>query len=226
VINPFRIPKDWRVWLSMDYGFVHYTVVHLWAMDGDGNVYTLDEYYGSRTQVSQHAASIQAMIARWGIDADRIYKFVAGSDVFARKDEGPTIADQYKRQGIRLRPAKMDRVNGWAEMLGRLGDVEAKIPPRWRIFDTCIGLARTLPMMEHNPNRPEDVLKVDVDEDGNGGDDFVDCARYGIMEAAAKSKAVSAEVDWRGKRPVDSYEPDYRTQAEIDKLLREAEHND
>jgi hypothetical protein len=28
-----------------------------------------------------------------------------------------------------------------------------------------------LPALQHDPNRPEDVLKVDADEDGAGGDD-------------------------------------------------------
>jgi hypothetical protein len=32
--------------------------------------------------------------------------------------------------------------------------------------------------MQHDPNRPEDVLKVDTDEEGNGGDDAADCLRY------------------------------------------------
>jgi len=36
-------------------------------------------------------------------------------------------------------------------------------------------LARAL---QHDPNRPEDVLKVDADEDGVGGDDAADCLRY------------------------------------------------
>src|ERR1017187_5727300 len=32
--------------------------------------------------------------------------------------------------------------------------------------------------MQHDPNRPEDVLKVDADEDGIGGDDAADALRY------------------------------------------------
>jgi len=40
--------------------------------------------------------------------------------------------------------------------------------------------------MQHDPRRPEDVLKVDCDEEGNGGDDPYDTARYGLMEAAMK----------------------------------------
>jgi len=49
-------------------------------------------------------------------------------------------------------------------------------------------MAETLPMLQHDPNRPEDVLKVDADEDGVGGDDTADCLRY---LAATKSRTVT-----------------------------------
>jgi len=42
----------------------------------------------------------------------------------------------------------------------------------------CVRLAETLPALRHDPNRPEDVLKVDVDDDGAGGDDAADALRY------------------------------------------------
>jgi len=66
-------------------------------------------------------------------------------------------------------------------MLARLGDVEAGIEPTWYIFENCHYLIETIPILEHDPHRPEDVLKFDVDEDGNGGDDPYDAARYGLM---------------------------------------------
>jgi hypothetical protein len=37
-------------------------------------------------------------------------------------------------------------------------------------------------------NRPEDVLKVDADEDGNGGDDASDALRYLV---ASKGRTIS-----------------------------------
>jgi hypothetical protein len=77
-----------------------------------------------------------------------------------------------------LRPANMDRVNGWAEVLQRLGDPQAGIIPRLFIHQRCGRLAETLPALQHDPNRPEDVLKVDADEDGIGGDDAADALRY------------------------------------------------
>jgi hypothetical protein len=53
--------------------------------------------------------------------------------------------------------------------------------------DPAIGCARlieTLPALQHDPNRPEDVLKVDADEDGVGGDDCADCLRYLVATKA------------------------------------------
>jgi hypothetical protein len=105
-------------------------------------------------------------------------RIVAGSDVFSRQSDGTTIAGQYAREGIYLRAANMDRINGWAEVLQRLGDSDASVVPRLFIHRRCGRLAETLPGLQRDPNRPEDVLKVDADEDGVGGDDAADCLRY------------------------------------------------
>ena len=42
----------------------------------------------------------------------------------------------------------------------------------------------TLLVLQHDPNLPEDVLKVDADEDGVGGDDAADCLRYMVATKA------------------------------------------
>jgi hypothetical protein len=51
---------------------------------------------------------------------------------------------------------------------------------RWRVGR----LVETLPGMQHDPHRPEDVLKVDCDEEGVGGDDAADCLRYLVATRA------------------------------------------
>ena len=53
--------------------------------------------------------------------------------------------------------------------------------------------------MLHDPHRPEDVLKVDIDEDGEGGDDAYDACRYGIM---VRSPAPVSSVVVAGAAPV------------------------
>ena len=124
------------------------------------------------------------MLARHGLTVSSLRRFVAGADVFSRQSDGTTIAGQYARQGITLRVANTDRVNGWAELLQRLGDVEAGVVPRLFIHRRCGRLLETLPILQHDPNRPEDVLKVDADQDGVGGDDAADALRYLVATKA------------------------------------------
>ena len=61
------------------------------------------------------------------------------------------------------------------------------VEPTLFIHKRCARLIETLPALQHDPNRPEDVLKVDADEEGVGGDDCADCLRYLV---ATKSRTV------------------------------------
>jgi hypothetical protein len=99
-----------------------------------------------------------------------------------------TVAQQYSRHGIALTAASMDRLNGWAAVQQGLGDAENGIRPTLFIHSRCRRLIETLPALQHDPNRPEDVLKVDADEDGNGGDDAADALRYLV---ATKTRTVT-----------------------------------
>jgi hypothetical protein len=73
-------------------------------------------------------------------------------------------------------------------VLHRFGDPSNGVPPRLFIHERCARLIECLPALQHDPNRPEDVLKVDADEDGVGGDDAADCLRYLV---ATKSRVVA-----------------------------------
>ncbi len=189
VIRPFELPSHWRVWCAFDYGFQHYTVCYLLAEDGDGNVYIVDEHAQRHWLVERHATAIKQMLERHGVTLSRLRTFVAGADVFAKKHTGATVADEYHQYGITLDAAIDDRIQGAAEMLRRLGDVENNKAPRLFVMDRCTRLIDCIPALQHDPHRPEDVLKVDIDEDGSGGDDFYDAARYGLMAATTNLTA-------------------------------------
>ena len=105
-------------------------------------------------------------------------RFVAGADVFSKQSDGTTVAAQYAKLGVSLKVANMDRINGWAEILQRLGDPDAGVRPTMFIHRRCARLLECLPSLQHDPNRPEDVLKVDADDEGIGGDDAADACRY------------------------------------------------
>jgi phage terminase large subunit len=112
------------------------------------------------------------------LEINDLKRFVAGADVFSRQSDGTTIAAQYARQGLALRCANTDQVNGWAEGLQRLGNVEGGVVPTLFIHRRCGRLIETLPALQHDPNRPEDVLKVNADQDGVGGEGAADALRY------------------------------------------------
>jgi phage terminase large subunit len=185
VIKPNHVPDlhipDLRIWCALDYGFKHYTVCYL-LCEYDGVIYIVDEFAARKQLISTNAIEIFQLLQRNGIDLSYLSNFVAGADVFAKKgDSGESFADEYSRCGIDLKCANTSRKAGAGKILQLLGDKKQDIEPSLKISSRCTGLIECLPSMMHNPNDPEDVLKVDTDDQGRGGDDYYDAARYGVM---------------------------------------------
>ena len=179
VIEPFPIPSEWHCFMGMDYGYKHPTVFLLLAVDGDDNVYVLDEHVQNGWLPQQHAKEVHAMIERNGARRDVRNHIYAGADVFAQKSQF-TISDTYLDEGLAFTPADTDRIQGAHELRYRLGNEDVGIPPSLFIFNRCRNLIECLPNLQNDPKNPEDVLKVDVNEEGIGGDDTYDALRYAV----------------------------------------------
>lgn len=182
--DPFPVPANWDVWLALDYGMSHNNAIYVLA-EGDGTIYIVGELVERQWLVPQNAGALAALLKRLNIARYRLKVFVAGHDVFTKRGgetESKSISDQWANQGWTLSPAAVDRINGAAEIRRRLGNADAGIAPTLQIFNTCARLIECIPSLEHDPSRPEDVLKVNCDpDDGSGGDDPYDGARYGLM---------------------------------------------
>ena len=206
VIDDFDDTRAREWFCAFDYGWTHFSVCLLGCTDGDGNVFVVDEHAERLWLPQRHAAAIKAMLGRHRVSAERgfgsgeslktrsleisdLKRFVAGADVVSKQSDGTTVAAQYAKLGITLRVANTDRINGWAEILHRLGDPNAGIAPRLFIHRRCARLLECLPTLQHDPNRPEDVLKVDADDEGVGGDDAADALRYLVATKAREVKA-------------------------------------
>lgn len=177
-----EIPSHWPVWCAMDYGYQHPTAVLLFA-EYDGVVRVVDECGGAKKLVPDMAAEIKAMLGRHAVKVERLRSFVTGSDTFSKEGgmNEKSRALEFQGEGIRLSLANMDRKSGWGEILRLLGDPANGRPARIMISDRCAQTIEQLPALQHDDGKPDDVLKTNVDEDGNGGDDYADCLRYGIM---------------------------------------------
>ena len=107
---------------------------------------------------------------------------VAGHDLWERLKEdedknATTMADRMANEGLVLKKAQIDRVNGWNNVRDRLewsGDKQ----PTLAIMDNCREVFVDLTRLIHNPKNREDVLKMP-------GDDTGDAVRYGARHIQA-----------------------------------------
>lgn len=176
-----EIPKVRRWYASMDFGFAHPSCFLLHCDDFKGNTYTVDEEHHSETVIEEHAENFRAMIRRHGLEMGDIDFIAAGKDCFSRKQDGRTIAMDYEDHGLTLMPVEIDRVNAWSVMQQRLGDIEKGIKPTWFISQRCKNLITQIPMAQVHDNRQGDIAKMNADENGEGGDDALECARNGLV---------------------------------------------
>jgi hypothetical protein len=190
--EPFEIGEDWPVWGAFDYGFAHPTAFGLLTENSDGTIYLIGEHVRHGWLPPAHCKAIRRLAERCKVGWHRVKKIVAGHDVFQQKGDkdAKTIAQQYSEAkdpeteeaiGLKFEKATLDRITGAQELLSRLGNREAGIKPRLKIFKTCTRTIACLTRMIHDPSDSEDVKKVNADGNGEGGDDEYDMLRYGVM---------------------------------------------
>jgi hypothetical protein len=72
-------------------------------------------------------------------------------------------------------------------MLARLAEVEVGLAPtRFPASGVVQRLIETLPAFQHDLNRLANMLKMDADKDGNGGDDAADTTRHFVTTKTRK----------------------------------------
>lgn len=184
-IKSFDIPHHWVRFGAYDYGFNHPSAFGWFACDEDGDVYLYREFVKAQLRVDQFAE----IIKRYKDTPDLSY-IKAGWDCWSKRNTiklgtPPTIAEEFMTHEIALHRANIDRVNGASQVRSYLAwqnKSSGVSKPRFYIFENCPISFDTLSRMQTDPDRPEDVLKVDAqDGDPMSGDDAYDMIRMGLM---------------------------------------------
>jgi phage terminase large subunit len=182
--RPFPIPPHWNRFGAFDFGFAHPAAFGWFANDEDGNTYLYRIFSKPRLRIDQIAAHLLEHE-----DTQSLYPIVAGHDCWTTRnvlrDDAlpPTVADEFARHGIQLKKATIDRIQGAVQLRSYLAwRDKAGARPKLYIFDNCLPAFDCLSRMIHDPDKMEDVLKVDATESNpDGGDDLYDMIRYGLM---------------------------------------------
>jgi len=187
VVAPVELPKHWLRYRAMDWGSARpFCVLWVAVSDGElpqfprGALVVYREWYGTNGQpnvgLRMVAEDVGTGIVQWD-GSDKITFGVLDPAGFSQ-DGGPSIAERLARSGAVFRRADNARVGrlgalgGWDQVRARLsGNSDG---PGLYIFATCQHLIRTLPALQHDPDRPEDV-------DTESEDHAPDTLRYACM---------------------------------------------
>jgi hypothetical protein len=179
-LNPRAIT---RWFAGLDYGFSHPTAFSLCCEDEGGNIFVVAEYGQSGTLIEQHAANIKDLLSLHGLIPEDLEFIAAGKDCFRTDKDGSTVATEYMEHGLMLTPTHIDRVNAWSQVAEVFGDPSKQIKPRCFIHKNCYNLITQIQMAQCDEKKPNDIAKMNADENGDGGDDYLENFRNAITMA-------------------------------------------
>lgn len=213
VVAPVAIPDHWARIRAMDWGSAKpFCVLWLAVSDGSlpqfprGALVVYREWYGWNGEPNVGCRLPAPAVGKGIRERERGEKLadeVLDPAAFAR-DGGPSIAERMElgfRRADNARVGKLGAMGGWDQVRERLrGDERG---PQLFIFSTCPHLIRTLPALQHDPHRAEDV-------DTTAEDHAPDALRYGCMSRPMVR-------DKPGTPP-----PRFETQLTINELVKRA----
>lgn len=197
VVDNFEtLPEGMRLWASMDYGFGHWNVIYLIGQEGE-RIYLIHELAHRRKYPKDIAPDFMRILKQYNLEYSQLQFVLAGADVFRKTGAAElTIQQKYMDEGIILYPAdtspgsRSAGAQHMAELFGDYTDKNNIRPSRLYVCRNCEKFIDTIPYLEHDPNNLEDVLKIDTNvDDGSGGDDPYDAARYGVFTPQVGSMA-------------------------------------
>lgn len=161
VVTPFTIPDYWKKFCSLDYG-LDMTACYWWAVSDEGQCFIYRELHEPDLTLSQAAEKIVKLTP----DNEHISYTVASPDLWNRRqDRGIPGTEILQNNGLKnLIKAYNSRIPGWRIMHEHLKPFKVKdeqgietTTAKLQIFSCCPMLIKYLPMVQYDPNRPEDA---------------------------------------------------------------------
>lgn len=184
VIEPFDLAapacRGWTVFRSYDFGYGRPFSCAWWAVDYDGRLYRILEYYGCTAQPNQGLRLSPDEQFREIARMERDHPWLRGRSIDGVADpsiwdasRGESVAETAARYGLYFLPGDNHRVAGWMQCHYRLQFDEEGLPGMY-VFEGCAAFLRTVPLLQFSAVRPEDV---DTEQEDHAADEW----RYACM---------------------------------------------
>lgn len=211
ILAPFEIPRDWMRYRSMDWGSAKPFSVGWYAVVGEdkklpdgrvlprGALIKYREWYGAKegrdvdVGLKLNAEEIGDGIVAREEDGEAVSMSVIDPSAF-KEDGGPSHAERMSMRarvdatGLEHRASfhrgDNNRIGGWDMVRARLKGEHGQ--PMLYFFSTCTDSIRTIPGLQHDRGRPEDL-------DTDGEDHAADDLRYACMSRPWVRKSTSVE---------------------------------
>lgn len=187
VIEPFEIPAGWTIYRSFDWGYNHPFSCGWWAVDYDGRAYRILELYGCTKTPNEGLKWTPPQVFAEIHRIETEHRWLAGKHIIGIADPaiwdaemGESIADVAARHQVYFQPGDHKRIPGWLQVHYRLQFDEHGIPMMY-IFKNCQAFIRTMPLLQYDEHKPEDL-------DTDGEDHVADEVRYFCMSRPIKPR--------------------------------------
>lgn len=164
VIDPFNVTDSFTIYRSMDWGYSKPFSVNWYAVDYDGRAYMILEYYGCvpkepDTGVRMTPDDVFAEVA----NLEHEHPWLIGKEIHGvadpaiwEKSTGISVAEIGEKHGIYFDRGDNKRLAGWMQVHERL-KFDGNGVPMLYIFKNCKDTIRTLPALQYDAHKVEDV---------------------------------------------------------------------
>ena len=163
VIEPFDIPREWRIYRSYDFGYAKPFSCAWWAVDFDGVIYRILELYGCTDNPDEGVRWTPERQFRRIREIEDTHPYLKGKDIQGVADpaiwdtsRGESIYETALRHRIYFQKGDNRRIAGWMQMHYRLAFDEEGYPMMY-VFSHCRAFLRTVPVLLYSDTDPEDL---------------------------------------------------------------------
>lgn len=187
VIEPFNIPDDWQIYRSFDWGYRRPFSCGWWAVDYDGCLYRVCEFYGCNGTPNEGLKWFPQQVFKEIHDFESQHELLKGKKVLGIADPacwdaetGESIADTAAKYHVYFDKGDHSRISGWMQMHYRFAFDEKGFPMLY-VFKNCKDFIRTIPLLQYDEIHIEDL-------DTDGEDHIADESRYMCMARPIKPR--------------------------------------